>query len=70
MRLRCVCAGRFADAENSGDLIFVHFGETWERVPYASISGSPYARLNREGRSILLCESLLGEFFEEVTDER
>lgn len=66
MRLRCICAGRFADAENSGDLIFVHIGEVWERVPYASISVSPYAMLNREGRNILLCEDVLGEFFEEA----
>lgn len=68
MRLRCIMAGRFADAKNSGDLIFVEVGEVWERAPYASISGSPYAMLNREGRSILLCDDLLGEFFEEVAE--
>lgn len=51
MRLRCISAGRFADATNNGNLVFVEVGEVWERVPYISISGSPYARLNREGRS-------------------
>lgn len=70
MRLRCISAGRFADAANNGNLVFVEVGEMWERVPYISISGSPYARLNREGRSILLCESLLGEFFKEVAERR
>ena len=70
MRLRCISACRFADVMNSDNLVFVEVGEVWERVPYISISGSPYARLCREGRSILLCEDLLGEFFEEVSDER
>lgn len=70
MRLRCISAGRFADFTNSGNLVFVEVGEVWERVTYISISGSPYARLCREGHSILLCESLLGEFFEEVSDGR
>ena len=46
MRLRCISAGRFADATNNGNLVFVEVGEVWERVPYISISGSPYARLN------------------------
>lgn len=68
MRLRCISAGRFADATNNGNLVFVEVGEVWERAPYASISGSTYAMLNREGRSILLCDDLLGEFFEEVTE--
>lgn len=33
MRLRCISAGRFADATNNGNLVFVEVGEVWERVP-------------------------------------
>lgn len=68
MRLRCISAGRFATLQTTATLSLSKSARCGSCVPYISISGSPYARLNREGRSILLCESLLGEFFEEVAE--
>lgn len=66
MTYRCVRPGRFAAVDRPGILVFVDVSDACERLPYESASGGDYAMMKRGGARFILCESLVGEFFEEV----